>query len=66
MIPKVMDERPVVPNAYYLMFYGNGKFKSLCKHYHQSHAWFVTRAPNSLLYIVIDFRAEILKGAYSR
>lgn len=53
---KVMDEIPVVANAYYLMDKGYVKFDSLYKHFHQNHAWFVTRAKDNMLYIVIESR----------
>ncbi|MDD6471993.1 MAG: IS4 family transposase, partial [Bacteroidales bacterium] len=53
---KVMDEIPVVANAYYLMDKGYVKFDSLYKHFHQNHAWFVTRAKDNMLYIVTESR----------
>ncbi len=53
---KVMDEIPVVTNAYYLMDKGYVKFDSLYKHFHQNHAWFVTRAKDNMLYIVTESR----------
>ena len=53
---KVMDEIPIVANAYYLMDKGYVKFDSLYKHFHQNHAWFVTRAKDNMLYIVTESR----------
>ena len=53
---KVMDEIPVVANAYYLLDKGYVKFDSLYKHFHQNHAWFVTRAKDNMLYTVIESR----------
>ena len=53
---KVMDEIPIVANAYYLMDKGYVKFDSLYKHFHQNHAWFVTRAKNNMLYTVTESR----------
>ena len=53
---KVMDEIPVVTNAYYLMDKGYVKFDSLYKHFHQNHAWFITRAKDNMLYIVTESR----------
>ena len=53
---KVMDEIPVVANAYYLMDKGYVKFDSLYQHFHQNHAWFVTRAKDNMLYIVTESR----------
>ena len=53
---KVMDEIPVVANAYYLMDKGYVKFESLYKHFHQNHAWFVTRAKDNMLYTVSESR----------
>ena len=53
---KVMDEIPVVANAYYLMDKGYVKFDSLYKHFHQNHAWFVTRAKDNMLYEVVEYR----------
>lgn len=53
---KVMDEIPVVANAYYLMDKGYVKYDSLYKHFHQNHAWFVTRAKDNMLYIVTESR----------
>lgn len=53
---KVMDEIPVVTNAYYLMDKGYVKFDSLYKHFHQNHAWFVTRAKDNMLCIVTESR----------
>ena len=51
-----MDEIPVVANAYYLMDKGYVKFDSLYKHFHQNHAWFVTRSKDNMLYTVIESR----------
>ena len=45
---KVMDEIPVVANAYDLLDKGYVKFDSLYKHFHQNHAWFVTRAKDNM------------------
>ena len=53
---KVMDEIPVEANAYYLMDKGYVKFDSLYRHFHQNHAWFVTRAKDNMLYEVIESR----------
>ena len=53
---KVMDEIPVVANAYYLLDNGYVKFDSLYKHFHQNHAWFVTRAKENMLYTVTESR----------
>ena len=53
---KVMDEIPVVAKAYYLMDKGYVKFDSLYKHFHQNHAWFVTRAKDNMLYTVTESR----------
>ena len=53
---KVMDEIPVVANAYYLLDKGYVKFDSLYKHFHQNHAWFVTRAKDNMLYTVTESR----------
>ena len=53
---KVMNEIPVVTNAYYLMDKGYVKFDSLYKHFHQNHAWFVTRAKDNMLCIVTESR----------
>ena len=55
-----MDEIPVVANAYYLLDKGYVKFDSLYKHFHQNHAWFVTRAKDNMLYIVTDVRFPFL------
>ena len=62
---KVMDEIPIVANAYYLMDKGYVKFDSLYKHFHQNHAWFVTRAKDNMLYVVTESREVILKRSLS-
>ncbi len=53
---KVMEDIPVEANAYYLMDKGYVKFDSLYKHFHQQHAWFVTRAKDNMLYEVVESR----------
>ena len=53
---KVMNEIPFMANAYYLMDKGYVKFDSLYKHFHQNHAWFVTRAKDNMLYVVTESR----------
>ena len=58
---KVMDEIPIVANAQYLMDKGYVKFESLYKHFHQNHAWFVTRAKDNMLYTVTESREVALK-----
>ena len=53
---KIMEEIPVEPNAYYLMDKGYVKFDALYKHFHQKHAWFVTRAKDNMKYAVVESR----------
>ena len=53
---KVMDEIPVVANAYYLLDKGYVKFDSLYLHFHQNHEWFVIRVKDNMLYIVTESR----------
>ena len=53
---KIMEEIPVEPNAYYLMDKGYVKFDALYKHFHQQHAWFVTRAKDNMRYKVFESR----------
>ena len=43
-------------NAYYLMDKGYVKFDTLYTHYHQAHAWFVTRAKDNMKYEVLESR----------
>ena len=51
-----MDEIPVVAIAYYLMYKGYVKSDSLYKHFHQNHAWFVTKAKDNMVYESFEFR----------
>lgn len=53
---KIMEEIPVESNAYYLMDKGYVKFDALYKHFHQKHAWFVTRAKDNMKYAVVESR----------
>ena len=53
---KILEEVPVEPNAYYLMDKGYVKFDTLYTHFHQEHAWFVTRAKDNMKYEVLESR----------
>ena len=53
---KILEEVPVEPNAYYLMDKGYVKFDTLYTHFHQEHAWFVTRVKDNMKYEVLESR----------
>ena len=53
---KILEEVPVEPNAYYLRDKGYVKFDTLYTHFHQEHAWFVTRAKDNMKYEVLESR----------
>lgn len=53
---KILEEIPIKPGAYYLIDKGYVKFDALYTHFHQNHAWFVTRAKDNMKYEIVDSR----------